>query len=169
MMGAGKTTVGLSLARRTGGRYVDNDELLVLATGHTARELRATGGDASLRAGEAAVVDLALQLPAPVIVGIAAGVVLDPADRGRLRAGGHVVWLRAGPATLVPRLGPGSHRPFMEGDLRGWVERTVVEREPLYREVAHSIVDVDDRSADQVAEDILAALQSDDVRTGVAP
>ncbi len=168
MMGAGKTTVGLSLARRTGWRYVDNDELLVLATGRTARELRATGGDASLRAGEAAVVEHALQLPAPVIVGIAAGVVLDPVARARLRAGGHVVWLRAGPATLVPRLGPGSHRPFMEGDVRGWVERTVVEREPLYREVAHSIVDVDDRSADQVAQDILAALQAGVTTVAVA-
>jgi shikimate kinase len=159
MMGAGKTTVGVNLARRTGWRYLDNDELLTLVTGRTARELLAMGGDVGLRAGEAAAVDRALEFPPPVIVGIAGGVVLDPAARLRLREVGYVVWLRAKAATLTPRLGQGIHRPFLEGDRKGWVERTVVERDPLYRDAAQSIVDVDGRTPDDIVDDVLAALR----------
>jgi shikimate kinase len=161
MMGSGKTTIGLGLARKTGWRYIDNDELLQLSTGHTARELLARGGEARLRAGEAAVVKRALELPPPVIVGIAGGVVLDPLARRQLRSVGHVVWLRARAATLLPRLGPGDHRPFMEGDLQGWVERIVVEREPLYEEVAETIVDVDGRSPAEIVDEIVTALRGD--------
>jgi shikimate kinase len=160
MMGSGKTTIGLSLARRTGWRYVDNDQLLMLVTGRTARELLTLGGDASLRTGEAAAVERALEFPPPVIVGIAGGVVLDPAARRRLREVGHVVWLRAKPATLIPRLGQDTHRPSFESDRQGWVERAVVERDPLYRDAAHSIVDVDGRAPDEITHDILAALQT---------
>jgi shikimate kinase len=164
MMGAGKTTIGLDLARRTGWRYVDNDELLVLVTGRTARELRTAGGDARLRTGEAAAVERALEFPPPVIVGIAGGVVLDPAARRRLREVGHVVWLRAKPTTLIPRLGHDTHRPSFERDRPGWVERTVRERDPLYREAAQSIVDVDGRRPDEITRDILAALHTQPTR-----
>jgi shikimate kinase len=162
MMGSGKTTIGLGLADRTGWRYIDNDELLLRTTGRTARELLASGGETSLRAGEAAVVDRALELDPPVIVGIAGGVVLDPAARQRLPSVGHVVWLRARAETLLPRLGPGDHRPFMEGDLSGWVRRIVAERASLYEEVAETIVEVDGRAPDEIVDSIITALQDRD-------
>jgi len=38
MMGAGKSTVGRELAKLTGWRYLDNDELLERAVGETAAE-----------------------------------------------------------------------------------------------------------------------------------
>jgi shikimate kinase len=160
MMGSGKTTIGRHLAAQTGWPYIDNDELLLLTTGKTARELLAHGGEASLRAGESAVVDRALQLDPPVIVGIAGGVVLDPAARARLPLVGHVVWLRARAETLLPRLGPGDHRPFMEGNLDGWVRRMIQDRAHLYEAVAGTIVDVDDRTPGEIVADILAGLQT---------
>lgn len=158
MMGSGKSTIGRALAARTGWPYVDNDELLERVTGTTARELLSAGGEAALRAGESAMVDHALRLPPPAIVGIAAGVVLDPAARDALREAGDVIWLRARPETLAGRLaglGGRDHRPFLEGDALGWVEREAARRAPLYESVASRIVDVDGRTPDEIAQEIL--------------
>jgi hypothetical protein len=46
----------------------------------------------------------------PVIVAVAGAVVTDPAAREALRDGGHVVWLKARPETLLARIGSGDGR-----------------------------------------------------------
>ncbi len=155
MMATGKTTIGRALAARTGWPYVDNDELLVGATGLTARDLLARNGQPALRTAESAVLTTLLDLPEPLVAGVPGGVVLDAADRARLRHGGHVVWLRAQVATLVERVGQSSDRPWLGDDPAAGLARLAAEREPLYAEVATQVVDVDGRSPDDIAAAIL--------------
>jgi shikimate kinase len=157
MMATGKTTIGRALAARTGWPYVDNDELLVRAAGLTARDLLARDGEAALRAAESDVLTALLELPQPVVAGVPGGVVLDPADRARLRAGGHVVWLRAAVATLVQRVGDASDRPWLGNDPAAALARLDAVRAPLYEQVAAQVVDVDDRTPDEIVTTILAA------------
>jgi shikimate kinase len=66
-----------------------------------------------------------------------------------------VVWLCADPATLVDRVRGGGHRPLLDGDAAGTLQRMFVEREALYREVADAIVLVDNRSVSDVVEAVL--------------
>ena len=141
MMGSGKTTIGRLLADATGWPYVDNDELLRRSTGTTARELLASGGEDRLRRAEADALLLGLELPPPVIVGVAAGTVLDASNRKRMKADATVVWLHAPLAVLAERAGNGAHRPFLDQAGTGWMADAVAEREPLYREVADVTVD----------------------------
>lgn len=157
MMATGKTTIGRALAARAGWPYVDNDELLVRATGLTARDLLARDGEAALRAAESDVLTALLELPQPVVAGVPGGVVLDPADRARLRAGGHVVWLRAAVATLVQRVGDASDRPWLGDDPAAALARLDAVRAPLYEQVATQVVDVDDGTPDEIVTTILAA------------
>src|SRR5215212_5614311 len=96
MMGSGKTTVGRLLAARTGWRYLDNDELLSEATRRSAREI-ARFGEPELRAAESAALLRGLNAQPPVIVGSAAGAVLDTRNRAAIADAGTVVWLRARP------------------------------------------------------------------------
>lgn len=159
MMGSGKSTVGRALARRTGWRYVDNDELVRSLGGRGATEIRATDGEDALHDVEKLAFEASLALEPPVIIGAAAAVVLDPIARVKLRGGPQVVWLRARPETLLAHIGNGRGRRAEATD-PVWVAARAAERAPLYAEVASQIIDVDDRSPDEVADLILAGLSA---------
>lgn len=144
MMGSGKTTVGRLLSTATGWAYVDNDELVRRESGTTSRELLAHGGQDRLRRVESAALARGLELPPPVIVGAAAGTVLDPASRTRMSAAGVVVWLHASADVLIRRAGDAPHRPFVDRDGAQWMEETAAERAPLYARIADLVVDTGD-------------------------
>ena len=84
----------------------------------------------------------------------AGGVVLSPENRRRLAADDiDVVWLRASPITLDRRVRASgdTHRPLLDADPEGMLERMSVERTPLYEAVADRVVDVDDLAPVEVA------------------
>jgi shikimate kinase len=159
MMGSGKTTIGRLLAETTGWPYVDNDELLRRSTGATARELLASGGEPRLRDAESDAMRLGLELPAPVIVGVAAGTVLDSVNRERMKADATVVWLHAPPDILVERAGDAAHRPFVDRAGTAWMADAFAQREPLYRQVADMTVDTGRGRPDEVVDTIRAQLR----------
>ncbi len=156
MMGTGKSTVGRAIAARTGWRYVDNDDLVREATGRTAPEIAAADGATALRAAESDALTFALALPPPAVAGVAGGVVLDAADRERLRGADAVVWLRASQDTLAARVGAGEGRTGLQPDPAVAIAVLAAEREPYYAEVADAVVDVDGRTPEQAAEEIIA-------------
>jgi shikimate kinase len=158
MMGSGKTTIGRVLATATGWPYVDNDELLRRHTGSTARELLASGREEALREAESDALLLGLELPPPVIVGVAAGTVLEPRNRERLRADATVVWLHAPVEVLLERSRNAEHRPFVDRAGTAWMASAAAEREPLYREIADLVVDTGRGSPADAAETIRAHL-----------
>jgi shikimate kinase len=160
MMGAGKTTIGHALSTRTGWLYLDNDELVRRATGIETREVFDELGVEAMRRAESAALTVALTVATPVIAGVAGGVVEDPADRARLRAGGFVVWLRARIDTLAARVGSGEGRAWLQPDPRAALQKLYDGRAALYAEAASFVVDVDDLTPDEVAARILEATES---------
>ena len=158
MMGSGKTTVGREVARRLGWPHLDSDTQIEQTTGRTVPEILESDGEAAFRAQEKAALAKAATADGPVVVSVAGGAVLDPDNRTRLRAAGTVVWLRADVATLVQRVGDGRGRPLLAGDVAGNLRRLYDQRLPLYQEVAHAIVDVDQLTAVEVADRVVAAL-----------
>ena len=157
MMGAGKTTVGRELSARTGWPYLDNDELVERAIGHTAKQLLGLGV-AELRRAESAALGQALRVAPPLIAAIPAGVIADAGDRERLRGGGLVVWLRAKIETLLDRLGNDTDRPWLRPDPETALRRLYAGRDRYYAEVADLTVDVDRQPPSTVVDRILAAL-----------
>lgn len=149
MMGSGKTTIGRLLSEATGWPYVDNDQLVRRYSGLTARELLAESGQDRLREVESAALALGLELPPPVIVGVAAGAVIDARNREGMSRGGVVVWLRASTETLIERAGNAAHRPFVDRFGPDWMQKTAAERDPLYAEVADLTVDTGELTADE--------------------
>jgi shikimate kinase len=141
MMGSGKSTIGRLLSEATGWHYIDNDELVRRAHGTTARALLAERGEPTMRRAESDALALGLELPPPAIVGVAGGVILDPLDRDRLRAGAIVVWLRADAALLESRAIGADQRPWLDTSGASWLRRAVGEREPLYASVADLVLD----------------------------
>jgi shikimate kinase len=158
MMGAGKTTIGRELASRTGWPVLDNDDLVRQLTGRAPAAIAVEDGADALHDAEAAALTDALDRPAPLIIGVAGAMVERPEVRTALREAGHVVWLRARPETLRERIGRGTDRRKEARDVT-WLAARASEREPLYREVADQVIDVDDTTPAQVAAAILERLE----------
>jgi shikimate kinase len=166
MMGAGKSTVGRALGDRLGWPYYDNDELLRRAAGVDTRTVLEQRGELALRRAESAALTVALTEGGPLVAGVAGGVVEDPLDRARLRAGGFVVWLRAAVETLVRRTS-GTDRPWLGDDPRAALTALYAGRAALYESVASVVVDVDVLPPDAVADRIVTLLAAGD--PGVLP
>ena len=158
MMGSGKTSVGRRLAARLGRPFLDSDDEVEARTGRTVREIFEAEGEAAFRAQESRALADALDRREPVVVAAAGGVVLDRANRERLRGAGTVIWLDARPEHLAPRAARGHHRPLLGDDPLAALRRLDAERRPLYAEVADHVVPVGERPVDAVVDDVLALL-----------
>lgn len=158
MMAAGKSSVGRALAARTGWPYLDNDELVHRATGHTTPDVLALADEPTLRRIETAALNEALTTDPPLVACAAAGVIIDPDARHRLTDAAFVVYLRAPLDVLVRRLAGGKGRPWVQGDPAAAMARLYEGREPLYSEAADLILDEGELTPEQLADRILEAL-----------
>jgi shikimate kinase len=156
-MGAGKSTVGALLAARWGLDVRDTDSDVEARVGKEIAEIFVDDGEEHFRALERDAVRAALA-EHPGVLALGGGAVLDPQTRERLR--GHaVVYLRVGLSDAVKRVGLGVGRPLLLGNVRSRVKALLDEREPVYRELAAVVVDTDQKSAEEVADEVAAAVE----------
>jgi shikimate kinase len=164
MMGAGKTTVGRELARRTGLPFLDNDALVRELTGREPAAIDAEDGEDALHVAEIAALRAALARSEAAIIAVAGAIVDDDAASQDLRSStAHVVWLRAQPETLRSRIGSGVGRRADARDL-DWLRARAVAREPRYRAVADQVINVEDHRSRAIAGAILDALAARSAR-----
>jgi shikimate kinase len=156
LMGSGKSTVARIAADRLGRKMIDSDAVIEANTGRTVREIFADDGEDAFRELETAALIDALAATPPAVIAAAGGVVLRSENRAALKeANAKVVWLCATPALLVERVTSSGHRPLLDDDPAGTLQRMYDEREALYREVADAVVLVDHRSINDVVEAVL--------------
>ncbi|HYI65753.1 MAG TPA: shikimate kinase [Candidatus Limnocylindrales bacterium] len=160
MMGSGKSTIGRLLSTAMGWPYVDNDELVRRSHGATARQILAERGEAEMRGAESDALARAVREPAPSIIGVAGGTIIEPENRELLRAGGVVVWFRADAAALESRAMGADHRPWLDSGGPRWIRETVRERDPLYASVADVAIDTGTEPAEDSAAELLEWLAS---------
>ena len=156
-MGAGKSTVGALLAGRWGLSVRDTDQDVEAAQGREISEIFVDDGEEHFRALERAAVRTALAEHDGVLA-LGGGAVLDP-DTRELLQGHQVVFLEVGLSDAVKRVGLGVGRPLLLGNVRSRVKALLDERAPIYRSVATVVVDTDGKSAEQVADEVAAAVE----------
>lgn len=114
-MGSGKSTVGPLVAERLGYRFIDLDERVESAAGRSAAELFAQRGEASFRALETAVLSQVMD-EEEVVIATGGGALISDATMTMAKAGGHVVYLRVRPQTLLERLQANETRPLLHDE-----------------------------------------------------
>lgn len=160
LVAAGKSAVLEAVVGATGWPGLDDELLLERSAGASAASLLASGGEAALRSAETDVLTLTLSMPPPLVASVPSGAVLDARDRQRLRAGGHVVWLKASVPTLVRRLSRSTSPTVPADDPTPTLRAMARQRDPLYGEVAHQVVDMDVLSPAQAAREVISAVRA---------
>lgn len=159
MMGAGKTTIGHALSQILHWPYYDNDELVARAVGKDTRRVQEEDGVYALRRAESAALDVALTEGAPLIAGVAGGVVTNMLDLQRLHSGGFVVWLRADIATLAARVA-GTDRPWLAANPEKSMRALYAGREALYTAACSYVVDEEFTTPELIAQQIARQLRA---------
>ena len=141
LMGAGKTTIGRTLARRLDLDFVDSDREIEARTGVSIPTVFEIEGESGFRKRETQVIsDLSRQSNQVVATG--GGVVLSPENRHNMSESGFVVYLNVPPHTLWERTRHDRNRPLLQVEdplLR--LKELYAQRDPFYREVANLVVD----------------------------
>jgi shikimate kinase len=157
-MGAGKSTVAALLAEANGVSARDTDADIEAAEGRTISDIFVESGEAHFRELERTAVAAALA-DHDGVLSLGGGAVLDEETRRLLSGPDHtVVFLRVGLAEAVKRVGLGTSRPLLLGNVRSRIKALLDERTPIYESVADLVVDTDQRSAQDVADEIRKAL-----------
>ncbi len=155
MMGCGKTTVGVCLAKKMNREYVDTDAVIVERFGSIA-DIFERYGEGYFRDLETEVVK-ELGCENDLVIATGGGLVLRQENVKLLKANGKIVFLQASVDTLVERLQTDTERPLLHKveSLRARVQELLKDRARVYENVADFIVDVDEKNPEQIAREIV--------------
>ncbi|MBG0856736.1 shikimate kinase [Streptomyces spinoverrucosus] len=156
-MGVGKSTVGRLLAERLGVGFRDTDEDIVAEQGRTIADIFVEDGESAFRAIEKQAVHTALAEHTGVLA-LGGGAILDADTRGLL-AGHHVVYLSMDVDEAARRTGLNTARPLLAINPRKQWRELMEARRHLYVEVARSVVATDDRTPEEVTQEVLNAVE----------
>ncbi len=157
--GSGKSTVGRQLARRLDLPFNDSDHLIEARIGCTIREFFAREGEPAFRDVEEDVIRELAQ-GGPGVIATGGGAVLRPANRQHLREAGSVVYLRSSPEEVFRRVRHDANRPLLQvPDPLGRLRALYEERDPLYRETAHFVIETGRPSVARLVSMILMQLE----------
>jgi shikimate kinase len=141
LMGAGKTTIGRSLAKRLALEFVDTDREIEARTGVSIPTVFEIEGEEGFRKRETQVIEDLAQLSGWVVA-TGGGIVLREENRINLKASGFVVYLNVPAHTLWERTRNDRNRPLLQvADPLLRLRELFTQRDPFYREVADLVGD----------------------------
>lgn len=153
-MGSGKSAVGKRLARELGREFIDSDHLIEARSGVDIPFIFEREGESGFRERESRVLDEVTQRPG-IVLATGGGSAQNPDNRAKLHQRGLVVYLHTGVDQQLKRTGGGRGRPLLKhGDPREILTRLMVIREPQFREIAHFVIDTDNRKVASVVREI---------------
>lgn len=158
-MGTGKTAVGKILARRLGLVLVDVDAEIERERKTTIKEIFGQFGEAGFRDIESAAIEK-LSAMKNAVLSTGGGAVLRADNMDALRKNGVIVCLAASPETILRRTGANKNRPLLQVDDPLQKIKELYEFRKPYYEKADIIINTDNMSPAQVAEEIIKAMKN---------
>jgi shikimate kinase len=160
MPGSGKSTVGRQLAKRLGRHFSDTDALIERRIDGSIRAFFETAGEAAFRDIETEVIDGFLATNPNDVIATGGGAILREGNRRLLAEHAHVVYLRTSSEELFRRLRNDTQRPLLQvKDPQARLRELFAERDPLYAEVAHFVVETGRPSVQSLVNMVLMQLE----------
>lgn len=150
--GSGKSTIAALLAERLKTTHRDTDTDVEAGAGKPISDIFVDEGEPHFRALERAAIVAALQDDGEVL-SLGGGAILDADTRADL-AGHNVIFLDVSLGEAAKRVGLGVARPLLLGNVRTQLRNLMEARRPLYGEVAKLTVLTDDKTPEQIADEI---------------
>jgi shikimate kinase len=154
--GSGKSTTGAALAERLGIPFRDLDTDIEAMAGKPIPDIFIDDGEERFRALEGAALAAALGSFDGVLA-LGGGSILAEQNRAEL-AGHTVIYLSVELSDAVRRVGLGLGRPLLMINPRATLKHLLEQRRPLYEKAATITVVTDGRTVEEVAEEILTAM-----------
>jgi shikimate kinase len=165
MMGAGKTTVGRLLAHFLEKTFYDSDREIQKRTGVGIPVIFEIEGEGGFRKRET---DMLAELAKMenIVLATGGGAVLSMENRKLLKQRGIVIYLRAAVEDLWRRTRQDQNRPLLRTpDPRKKLTELYCQRDPLYRDAAHIVVESGKRSARHLAQLLAQQLACSDLKS----
>lgn len=159
--GSGKSTIGKLLAEKLGKKFMDMDNMVEEKLNISITQIVKTMGWEKFRNFESQLVDDLCKLN-NVVVSSGGGVVIRDENIPKLKMNGILIWLKARIDTLVNRIGDGKNRPILTNPIRikEDLERIYAERETLYNKASNFSISTDNKTPQQVVEEIISYLKN---------
>jgi shikimate kinase len=159
MMGAGKSSVGACLRRRTGLGLIDTDEIVASKLGMSIPEIFTRCGEEKFRKAETEALRC-MGTEEQMIIVTGGGIVLREENVEILRSQAVIVWLDGDEEALFARASRKKNRPLLQTkNPRKAFSEILRSRRPLYANTADIRVDTSVLTDEEVAVAILAKLR----------
>ena len=156
--GAGKTTVGKLLAKELSLKFFDSDQVIEKRAGKSVSDIFTQDGEPAFRKLEHEVIIELLESDEAVLA-LGGGSLGNDETRAKVKSES-AVWLVAGLAQAVDRVGMNRNRPLLLGNVRGQLADLMAAREPFYKEVASIAVDTSKLIPAEVVAEIISKLKA---------
>lgn len=162
-MGAGKTTVGRYLAELLGREFLDSDHEIERRTGASIPWIFEKEGEPGFRSRETMVINQ-LTLQQNLVLATGGGAVTQAPNREYLNKRGIVIYLFTPVEIQLQRTYRDKNRPLLQVENPEKKLRDLLAiRDPLYREVAHYIIETNQGAARDLAQKILNLIISEEL------
>ncbi len=153
-MGAGKTTVGMLLAEKKGYRFMDTDACVEELAGMPIPAIFENQGEDFFRKLERSVIHSLIEDPAPKVIALGGGAVMDSENRDVLRRNFLTVWLWVSPRSALGRLNSVTRPLLKASEGEDLAAALLKERMPGYAASADLVLSTDSRSAAEIMQRI---------------
>ena len=154
--GAGKSTIGHSLAKKMKVKFADTDSMIETKLDKKISDIFVDLGEPVFRAEELKVLAEVLNSDNGVVsLGGGAPISL-PAQELIRNSGATVIFLDISLGKAAARVGFNRDRPLLLGNPRAQWNELMSFRRPIYEALATAVVPVDDRTVNEICADIMA-------------
>ena len=158
-MGSGKTTIGSLLAEKLGLSFRDTDHLIEEQEEKTVSQIFLDQGEDAFRVIEKRVLREEL-LTDGTVLSLGGGAPISIDAQSALRAiASHIIFLDISLSTVAPRIGFNRDRPLLLNNPRGQWQTLMEARRPIYEAIADTIINVDDKSEEEIVTIVLSSLE----------
>ena len=158
-MGSGKSTVGKIISNELFLNFFDTDEEIEDRTGASIDWIFDLEGEEGFRKRESLILEEMVQKNS-IVLSTGGGIILSDKNRELLSSRGTVFYLSTPILVQFERTSKDKDRPLLkDGDPHEILTKLHQERKALYESVSDNVVDTENKSSQEVAEEIISLVK----------